>query len=311
MIGLGLASSHAPGMFCPPEVWPKVYGAIPDYMKGSQPHTAKDETPEVIQGYLQRIDSAFDVLRQQVEEYKPDAVIFVGDDQGDMFDARCNPAMCIFTGEEVWGSSAPFYIDQPAEASRIHLKVHQELASHLLETLLAEGFDIANSSVMNPMGRHPERGTSHMIVYPAERILPSLGVPIIPLYLNCYYPPLPSAARCWKLGEAIARVLERRPERVAIYASGGLSHDPVGPRAGWIDQPLDRWVLDCIATNRSQDLQNLFTFDSATLRGGTAEIRAWIVAAGACQWKGEVVDYIPAHHTKTGLGFAFWPHQQE
>jgi hypothetical protein len=307
MIGLGLASSHAPGMFCPPELWPKVYGAIPDYMKESQPHTAKLETIDVIRGYVKRIDAAFEVLRAQLEAYKPDAVIFVGDDQEDMFDARCNPAMCLYTGDEVWGSSAPFYVDQPPQASRIHLKVHSELSKHLLGELLDEGFDMASTSVMKPMGPHPERGTSHMIVYPAKRLLPRLDVPIIPLYLNCYFPPLPSAKRCWQLGEALARILAKRPERVAIYGSGGLSHDPVGPRAGWIDTPLDHWILDRIATNRSKDLQNLFTVDSATMRGGTAETRAWIVTAAACQWKGEVVEYIPAHHAKTGLGFAYWP----
>ena len=48
MLGLGLASSHAPALFCPAEAWPTVYDAIPDYMKDSQPHTAKLETPEVI-----------------------------------------------------------------------------------------------------------------------------------------------------------------------------------------------------------------------------------------------------------------------
>lgn len=309
MIGLGLASSHAPAMFCPPELWPKVYGAIPDYMKESQPHTAKLETPEVIRGYVQRIDTAFDVLRQQLEAYRPDAVIFVGDDQEDMFDQRCNPAMCLFTGEEVWGSAAPFYIDQPPADSRIHLPVHQELSTYLLGAMLEEGFDMASTSVMKPLGRHPERGTSHMIVYPAQRLLPKLDVPIIPLYLNCYFPPLPTARRCWQVGQTLAKLLANRPERVAIYASGGLSHDPVGPRAGWIDEPLDRWILDRIATNRGADLQNLFTVDSATMRGGTGETRAWIVAAGACQWKGEVVDYIPAHHAKTGLGFAYWPEQ--
>lgn len=307
MIGLGLASSHAPAMFCPAEVWPKVYGAIPDYMKASQPHTAKLETPEVISQYIRRIDSAFEVLRGQLEAYKPDAVIFVGDDQEDMFDERCNPALCLYTGDEVWGSEAPFYMDQAAETSRIHIPVHTELSKYLLGELLEEGFDMASTSVMKPMGRHPERGTSHMIVYPARRLLPRLDVPIIPLYLNCYFPPLPSAKRCWQLGEALARLLARRPERVAIYASGGLSHDPVGPRAGWIDAPLDQWILERIASNRGSDLQNLFTFDSATMHGGSGEIRAWIVAAAACQWKGTVVDYIQAHHAKTGLGFAYWP----
>ncbi|MDX3908170.1 MAG: hypothetical protein QHC78_21000 [Pigmentiphaga sp.] len=309
MIGLGLASSHAPAMFCPPELWPKVYDAIPDYMKDAQPHTAKLETPDVIRGYVNRIESAFEVLRRQLEAYRPDAVIFVGDDQEDMFDSRCNPAMCLFTGDEVWGSEAPFYVDQPPSASRIHLPVHKELSCHLLEELLNEGFDIASSSVMDPMGPHPERGTSHMIVYPARRLIPDLNVPIIPLYLNCYFPPLPTAARCWQLGESLARILSHRKERVAIYASGGLSHDPIGPRAGWIDTPMDHWILDRIATNRGKDLQHLFTVDSATMRGGSGEIRAWIVAAAACQWKAEVVDYIPAHHAKTGLGFAYWPQQ--
>lgn len=307
MIGLGLASSHAPGMFCPPEIWPKVYGAIPEYMKQSQPHTAKLETPEVIRQYVDRIDAAFEVLRAQIEDYKPDAIIFVGDDQEDMFDKRCNPAMCLFTGTEVWGSSVPFYVDQPAEASRIRLPVHSELSKYLLEELLTEGFDMASTSVMQPMGPHPERGTSHMIVYPALRLLPALDVPIIPLYLNCYYPPLPTAKRCWALGEALAGILANRPERIAIYASGGLSHDPVGPRAGWIDTALDKWILDRLATNRGSELQNLFTVDSDTMRGGTGETRAWIVAAAACQWAANIVEYIPAHHAKTGLGFAYWP----
>ncbi len=310
MIGLGLASSHAPGMFCPPELWPKVYGAIPEYTKQSQPHTARLETPEVIRSYVDRIRAGFEVLRSQLESYRPDAVLFVGDDQEDMFDKRCNPAMCLFTGDEVWGSEAPFYVEQPAQASRITLKVHSELSKYLLADLLEQGFDIANTSVMNPMGPHAERGTSHMIVYPARQIMPNLDVPIIPLYLNCYYPPLPTAQRCWQLGEALSRALSRRPERVAIYASGGLSHDPVGPRAGWIDTALDRWILGRIASNRGAELQHLFTFDSDTMRGGTGETRAWIVAAAACQRAGTVVDYIPAHHAKTGLGFAYWPSQE-
>ncbi len=297
-------------MFCPPELWPKVYAAIPEYTKLSQPQTAQLETPEVIRGYVERIDAAFRILREQLEAYRADAVIFVGDDQEDMFDKRCNPALCLFTGEEVWGSAAPFYVDQPAEASRIRLKAHSDLSKHLLSELLQEGFDVANTSIMQPMGPHPERGTSHMIVYPAQRLMPDLDVPIIPLYLNCYFPPLPTAKRCWQLGEALARILAKRPERVAIYASGGLSHDPVGPRAGWIDTALDKWILDRIASNRGADLQNLFTFDSDTMRGGTGETRAWIVAAAACQWTGKVVEYIPAHHAKTGLGFAYWPEQE-
>lgn len=72
MLGLGLASSHAPAIFCSKEVWPKAYRTnMPDYMLNSPPHTAALETPEVIDGYIKRINAAFDALRAQIEAYKP------------------------------------------------------------------------------------------------------------------------------------------------------------------------------------------------------------------------------------------------
>ncbi len=107
MLGLGLASSHAPAMFEPKEMWPAIYQRRPDYTRDSQPHTAKLETPEVIAGYLERIEAAFRGLRQQLEAYRPDALIVIGDDQGDLFDASLNPTFCLFTGESLWGSMAP------------------------------------------------------------------------------------------------------------------------------------------------------------------------------------------------------------
>ena len=90
-------------------------------------------------------------------------------------------------------------------------------------------------------------------------------------------------------------------------ASGGLSHDPRGPRAGWIDAPLDHWVLEQLNKGNGAALCHLFEFDSDTLRSGTGEIRSWIVVAGACSGvPATIVDYIPAHHAVTGLGFAYW-----
>jgi protocatechuate 4,5-dioxygenase beta chain len=296
-------------MFCPKEVWPKVYSAIPEYMKGSQPHTAKLETLDVIEGYLKRINSAFEVLRKQIEDYKPDAIIVVGDDQEDMFSLANNPAIAVYTGDSVWGSSLPAYIDLPPEASRITIPVHQQLANVLIKGLVKRGFDPAKCDSMDVRGNHPERGASDMIVYPWPKLVPKLNIPVIPVFLNAYYPPQPTGLRCWELGEAIADTFKDRPERIAIYGSGGMSHDPFGPRAGWIDEPLDRWVFERIESGRSDELANLFSFDSAAMHGGTGELRAWITAAAACPWPGKKVEYIPAHHAKTGLGFCYWPAQ--
>jgi len=58
---------------------------------------------------------------------------------------------------------------------------------------------------------------------------------------------------------------------------------------------------------RGRRLQELFTFDSDTLRSGTGEIRSWITVAGAFDGvRATVIDYIPARHAVTGLGFAYW-----
>jgi hypothetical protein len=216
------------------------------------------------------------------------------------------PTLAVFTGNEVWGSSKPFYMDDPAEASRIHIPVHTELAAFVLKGLLKHGFDPSNIGAMQPLG-DPPRGVSHMIVLPAPKLMPKLDLPIIPIFLNANFPPLPTARRCWELGLALKDILATRKERVSIYASGGLSHDPFGPRAGWIDQPLDHWVLERLESGRAEELTNLFTFDSDTVRGGTAEIRAWIAVAGACQRPAKIVEYLPCHHIKVGLGWAYWP----
>jgi hypothetical protein len=313
MIGFGLASTHASGLFCPIEVWPRIYNAMPDYMKESQPHTAKLETEAVIASYKRRGDAAFEFLRQRLRDYKPDAVVVVGDDQGDLFNLGNNPALSVFVGKEVWGSYAPIYLQQhlnqsPAD-SLIHIPVHSELATYLLKGLTKRGFDAASSNVCDPQGPNRKLGVSHAVVRPMPKVIPELDIPIIPVFLNEYFPPLPTGQRCWELGRAIAEIFAERPERVAIWASGGLSHDNQGPRAGWIDEPLDRWVLERVEQNRGEELVNLFTFDSAALRGGTGEIRSWIVAAGACRWKAVVLDYIASSRAKTGLGWAYWPSQ--
>lgn len=305
MLGLGLASSHAPAMFEPKEMWSCIYDRRPEYTSTSQPHTAQLETPEVIQGYIDRIQAAFEVLRQQLAAYRPEALIVIGDDQGDMFDASINPTFCLFTGDTLWGLDGTGY--RPlAERHRLEFPCHASLAQFIHKGLMKKGFDLAVSAEFKPMGR-PEHGVSHMVAHPVPTLVPKLDLPIIPLFVNEYFPPLPTAARCYDLGVALADVLAERPERVAIYASGGLSHDPFGPRAGWIDEPLDRWFLERLERNDSEALKHLFMFDSDTLRGGTGEMRAWITVAGAMQRSATVVEYIRAHHAKTGLGFAYWP----
>jgi protocatechuate 4,5-dioxygenase beta chain len=306
MLGLGIATSHAPALFSPAEYWPVVYDAIPDYMKESQPHTAKLETPAVIEAQIARIDKAFAAVRQAIAGYAPDAILYVGDDQGDMFNRSNVPAFAVFAGDEIWGATQPRYLAEPLEDSHIHVTVHSALAHFIHKELYHHDFEPALMEEMQPLG-NPAQGMSHMLIHPHPRVVPNNDIPVIPLFINENFPPLPSARRCWELGVALREILDRVPEKVAIYASGGLSHDPRGPRAGWVDEPLDRWVLERIERGDDEALTNLFTFDSDTLRGGTGEIRAWITGAAAMGRPGTILDYFPSHHAKIGAGFVLWP----
>ena len=310
MIGLGIATSHAPAVFCPAEAWPTVYGGIPDYMQEAQPHTAKLETPDVVEEHVARIETAFQTLRKAIRAYAPDAIVYIGDDQGDMFNASNNPTFAVFTGEEVWGASKPRYLPEPLEESHVTVPVHTGLASRILYGLVEHGFDPSNLGKMQPLGK-PSQGMSHMLIHPHPRLIPENDIPVVPIFINENFPPLPTAQRCWDLGLALRDILKDAPERIVLYASGGLSHDPRGPRAGWVDEPLDHWVLERLKRNEGEKLTNLFTFDSDTLRAGTGEIRAWITVAAAMQRPVTVLDYFPSHHAKCGLGFVYWPEEAE
>lgn len=304
MLELGLATSHAPSMFRSAEFWPAIHRELTEGVP--QPPQLKEETPRVLQEYVNRIERGFAVLRERLEAARPDALLVVGDDQGEVFSTDNVPSYCVFTCSEVRGTLNVSLIGEPEEENHVTIRCHRELAIYLVDRLRKKGFDLSSLEVVKPAGR-PKRGIGHAFTRPVVKVIPKLDIPTINLHLNAYFPPLPDARQCYELGRAIAEAFNARPERVAIMASGGLSHDPRGPRAGWIDTALDHWVLDQLKSGKSEALCHLFEFDSDTLRGGTGEIRSWIVVAGACAGaKATVVDYIPAHHAVTGLGFAYW-----
>jgi protocatechuate 4,5-dioxygenase beta chain len=310
MLGMGMASSHAPMMFQKAQFWPRVAERVPREALEHLPHSMRVEmaTPAIVEGHIKKIEAALAVLREQLRAYRPDALIMIGDDQGDMFDDVNNPTFSIYTGEEpLWGRSARDAFGTPSEErTKISFRPHAELARHLLKGLVKRGFDVANIGRFDPRG-NPARGVSHMVSNLVPEVDPGLEIPLVCVFINEYYPPLPSAARCADLGRAIADAMGDRPERVAIYASGGLSHQPGMYNAGWIDEPLDRWILERLARNDLEALQHLFTFDSDTMRSGTGEVRAWISAAAAMNRPATVVEYTAAHCTQTGCGFVYWP----
>jgi hypothetical protein len=180
-----------------------------------------------------------------------------------------------------------------------HYPVHARLANQLIGALIDREFDVATANAL-PEGE----GEGHAFGFVHQRIMQRAAIPIVPVFLNTYYPPnQPSPRRCYKLGQAIRQAVESYPEdlRVGIVASGGLSHFT-------IDEPLDGTVIRAL---REKDAAALQSLPRERLNSGNSEIRNWICAAGALEhldlkW----VHYAPGYRTLagtgTGLCFGHW-----
>ena len=307
MLELAMASSCAPSMFRSPPEWDRIHqllvGDVP------QPGDASEETDDVVSAYIDRIDKGFAALRKEIERVRPEAIIVVGDDGGLLFDEVQLPQFCLYTGDDFTGTTAYPGLDQEADGESVKIECNRKLSYFLLEELVTQhGFGISQSAIVENVEK-PSRGTASAFIHPVLELVPDLDIPIVPLYVNCYADPAPSGHRCFELGQTIASILEEWPGKVAIYGAGGLSCDPFGPRAGWIDRPLDDWVLGQITRGKSDRLKPMFDVQSDTNVGGTGEIRSWITVAGAAggdQNKGTIVDYFPAYKALTGIAFAHW-----
>ena len=98
-----------------------------------QPPEIDKETPAVLQSYIERINHGFDALKQQIETFKPDVLLIVGDDQAEVFTEANMPPFSVFTCAEVHGSHNIGLIGEPEEENHITLRCHAELATYLFD----------------------------------------------------------------------------------------------------------------------------------------------------------------------------------
>jgi 3-O-methylgallate 3,4-dioxygenase len=229
--------------------------------------------------------AAIACLRDDLVSARIDALIVIGDDQQELFDASNMPAIGIFHGKTIRNAPAePEYPCDPA------------LAHHLIAALQDDGFDL---SVMGRLAE--DRSEGHAFSYVHRFCMDQVPVPIVPLFLNAYYPPnQPSPARCYALGEALARAVSLYPceARIGVMASGGLSHFVV-------DEAFDRSLIEAL---QRKDAAFFRSLPVGKLQSGSSEIRNWICLAGAVTaldltW----VTYVPGYRTPalTGTGLCF------
>jgi aromatic ring-opening dioxygenase catalytic subunit (LigB family) len=148
------------------------------------------------------------------------------------------------------------------------------------------------------------------ISVPLHYLNPDMRIPLVPVSMNCTVPPIPTPARAYGVGVALREVVRAFPgrERVAVIATGGLSHEPGGPRYFWVDEEFDLWFLDLLkrgdhaAVLRECTLERMEEAGS----GGTAELLAWILVLAFTTGPADVLAYMPALAWRSGTGMVVW-----
>ncbi|MFK7830621.1 MAG: hypothetical protein AB8B57_12670 [Congregibacter sp.] len=109
----------------------------------------------------------------------------------------------------------------------------------IANSLTEQNFDIAFSTRLVI-----DHGLSHAIQY----LTGENGIPVVPIMINSFAPPLASLTRCVALGRALKKAVAQLPEEltVAVIGSGGLSHqlpfpDWRSPQSDNDDFLVDSW----------------------------------------------------------------------
>ncbi len=332
-IVLGLASSHGPQLLTPPQHWRlreeadrankalHFRGQVYDFdtlaaLRAGENIPAQ-ATAEARQAHYDRCQAAMASLVEAYRSAAPDVAIIFGNDQFEVFTEVNIPVFSVFLGDAV--ESIPKTPEQkamiPAGAAFAESGYYPdvptrypcapELGRHLIERLVASDFDVAQSARL-PVGRMGTNSVPHAFSFIYRQVMKDEVIPHVPVMVNTHYPPnRPSARRCIDLGTAFAKAIAAwdSPARVALIASGGLSHYVIDP-------DLDR---DFMAAVEARDHDRIGAIPENRYEAGTAEIKNWLPLVGAVDAAGlkmTMSEYVPCFRSEAGtgnaMGFACW-----
>ena len=215
-------------------------------------------------------------LGKTLDETKPDAVIVIGSDHLETFFLSAVPTFAIVGGEK---SKAAF-------ARRTYALPIHPFAEELLDKVVNAGFDLTYS-------QDAELGHAFAAVY--EWVLEGRAIPVIPIFVNTYLPPLPSARRCAQLGATLRDIIASSPYRIAIVASGGMSHYPGAWKYPQPAYDFDWWAIAQMERGHNDVLLKLTSEELDEV--GNTEMLPWMALFGAIgNQPGELLTYQPTWH---------------
>ena len=257
---------------------------------GGAIHHGRQQEP-----YWKPFFDGFPPVHRWLDKVRPDVVVMFYNDHGLNFFLDKMPTFAVGAApeyrnaDEGWGIPVvpPF-------------KGDLDLSWHLIESLVRDEFDITTCQEML---------VDHAFTLPMALLCPGQGawpVRTVPVCVNTVQFPLPTAGRCWKLGEAIGRAVEAwdNDARVVVVGTGGLSHQLDGERAGFINKEFDLRFMESLV--RDPQWATRYTVPELVEKAGTQgiELLMWLAARAALGERVNAVHrnyHIPISNTASGL----------
>lgn len=245
--------------------------------------------------YWKTFFAGYPPVHEWLARAKPDIAVVIYNDHGLNFFLDTLPTFAVGAAaeyrnvDEGWGlEPVPPFPGDP------------ELSWHMIESLVADEFDIASCQKMV---------VDHGFAVPMSLFWPDRSqspVKTVPVSINTVQHPLPTPARCLKFGQAIGRAIEsyNSDEKVVVLGTGGLSHQLDGTRAGFINKDFDRTCMEKIV-DEPEALAKYSIHDLVELAGAQgAELINWLTMRGALTGHVSKVHsnyHIPISNTAAGL----------
>ena len=218
------------------------------------------------------IFEAYQPVRKWLADKAPDVLFYIYNDHvtSFFFDHYSHFALGI-------GDSYPVADEGGGPRALPALDGHPQLAQHIAMGLVADEFDLSYFQ---------NKGLDHGFFSPMSLLWPHNGGwpgAVIPFEVGVLMFPIPSARRCYRLGQSLRRAIESYPEdiKVAIVGTGGLSHQVHGERAGFNNTDWDMEFLELL--EKDPESLTRLTIAEYAERGGVegAEVIMWLIMRGA------------------------------
>jgi aromatic ring-opening dioxygenase catalytic subunit (LigB family) len=216
------------------------------------------------------IFDGFAAARAWLEHRKPDLVLIAYNDHLNHFFFDSYPTFALGVAD-----SFPLADEGRATRNFTPLPGHPAFAWHLARSLVEDEFDPTICQEM-PL--------DHGVMAPLPLLLGHpWTIPVVPLAVNVIQHPLPTARRCFRLGQAIGRAIASFPDDldIVVLGTGGLSHQLHGPDFGTVNPDWDLRFLDELETDPAA-LAALSHAEYMRQGGAEAvEMIIWLIMRGA------------------------------